>query len=132
MKTINKILGIGALTLALAGCGNGYNINGKKVIDRINTIDFYRKGLVKEDNGKFYIYNLPVTKYSVGNEVYNIENKTHEDSVVIYEANKMIGDVFSSLISQRKDNLRKKALAILNAEKIKKAQRLNLGLKSLK
>ena len=131
MKTINKILGIGALTLALAGCGNGYNINGKKVIDKINSVQLYEKDLLKE-NGIFYVYNLPIKSYEVNGEKYNLKNKTHEDSVVIYEANKMIGDVFSSLISQRKDNLRKKALAILNAEKIKKAQRLNLGLKSLK
>jgi hypothetical protein len=148
MKTINKILGVTALTLTLASCGKEwninagfgkeYNINGTEVIDGTNTIHLTDDNMFN-NNGSFTIYNRPIKCYLVKSGNMSIYYNLPEDSVVINEANKKANYFVHQMYLQEKQKKDKKELEKENArlqklksDSISRAKRLNFGLNSLK
>jgi hypothetical protein len=107
MKTINKILGTVTLALSLAGCCKECNINGRKVVNRIDTPCWECKDDMVKRDGKFYLYHMPISVYGTNEngkfEEYNIDNNTHKDSVAINEANKTANYFIHQMYLQEKE-----------------------------
>ena len=75
MKTINKILGIGVLTLALAGCGKEYEIDGSKVETSRPFSSYYLKETKANGDIIFYPQHSGCGYVSINERYYGSRSK---------------------------------------------------------